>query len=264
MQLDRSALAAGARLVVHDTVGSTNAEALALARAGELGPLWIAARRQTAGRGRRGRSWASEAGNLYATLLVTDPSPPACASQLSFVAALAVHDAVVELAPSLLARATLKWPNDVLVDGAKIAGVLIEGETLVNRAFSVAIGVGLNCINHPGNTAYPATDFAALGRNVTPQLALPGLSTAVVRRLRQWNRGDGFAAIRQDWLTRASGVGEPIRVRTAGGEIEGVFTTVDTIGRLILAAPDGARQVIGAGEVFCTPAKALPLGDAFA
>src|SRR5205085_9858518 len=124
MELDRSAVAAGTRLIVHDTVGSTNAEALALARAGDRGPLWIAAARQTAGRGRRGRRWVSEPGNLYATLLLVDPCQPACAPELSFVSALAVHDAVAEVGPDLIPRLALRWPTDVLAVGADLDRVL--------------------------------------------------------------------------------------------------------------------------------------------
>src|SRR5262249_32383687 len=117
--------APGARLISLDEVGSTNAEAFARARAGERGPLWITARRQTAGRGRRGRGWVSERGNLYASLLLTDPAPPQRAAELSLVAALALHDALAERANVLGPRLKLKWPNDLLCDGAKLAGILV-------------------------------------------------------------------------------------------------------------------------------------------
>src|SRR5229473_5485322 len=129
MDLAPGAAAAGVGLIACDTVGSTNAEALAYARSGERGPLWITARRQTAGRGRRGRTWVSEPGNLYATLLLTDPGPAERAAELSFVAALAVRDAIVEMAPGLGSRLKVKWPNDLLIDRAKVAGILIEGES---------------------------------------------------------------------------------------------------------------------------------------
>jgi BirA family transcriptional regulator, biotin operon repressor / biotin---[acetyl-CoA-carboxylase] ligase len=260
MELDRSARAAGVRLVLRDTVGSTNAEALALARAGEPGPLWIAARRQTTGRGRRGRSWVSEAGNLYATLLLVDPAPPPHAPELSFVAALAAHDAVAELAPSLAGRLAVKWPNDLLVDAAKLAGVLVEGETRPGRGFAVAIGFGLNCAHHPDATAYPATDLAALGEAVDPQRAFAALSAAMLRRLKQWDQGRGFAAVRGDWLARARGVGAPIRVRTAQGELRGVFAALDRAGRLIVAAADGSTQAVAAGEVFPVGLEPAPRG----
>src|SRR4029077_5586580 len=134
-------------LIACQTLGSTNAEALARARAGAGGPLWITARTQTAGRGRRGRTGVSDPGNLYATLLLTDPAPPERAAQLSFVAALATHDAIAACAPALIRRLALKWPNDILLDGAKVAGILIEAEGA--RPLLVAVGIGINCRHHP-------------------------------------------------------------------------------------------------------------------
>src|SRR5437660_1111238 len=123
MQLDERASAAGVRLVAHEVLTSTNSEALRLAREGERGPLWITAQRQTAGRGRRGREWVSAPGNLYATLLLTAPTSAQCWPQLSFVAALATHDAVAEIAPKLKPLITVKWPNDLLLEGSKFAGI---------------------------------------------------------------------------------------------------------------------------------------------
>ena len=162
MQLSSAAVAAGYRLSAYDTLASTNAEALALARAAERGPLWIAARQQTAGRGRRGNAWVSPPGNLYATLLLTDPAPPDCAPQLSFVAVLALYDAIAACAPALREALALKWPNDLLCRGAKLAGILIEGERAA-EALAVAIGIGVNCESHPSQTPYPATDLKGEG-----------------------------------------------------------------------------------------------------
>ena len=147
---------AGIRHERFATVGSTNAEALARARNGERGPLWISAERQTAGRGRRGKAWSSPPGNLYATLLVIEPCASALAPQLSFVAGLAVHDTVAETASKFATALELKWPNDLLLAGKKLAGLLIESES---RPFAVAIGFGVNCAMHPADTAYPATDL---------------------------------------------------------------------------------------------------------
>src|SRR3989304_3481056 len=141
---------AGGRHITYETLGSTNAEALALARTGERGPLWITAATQTAGRGRRGNSWTSPPGNLYATPLIADPSAPEHAPQLSFVAALALHDAITECAAQLGPMLKVKWPNDLLIGGAKVAGILIEGES--EPAFAVAIGIGVNCAAHPAAT----------------------------------------------------------------------------------------------------------------
>ena len=163
MQLDPTAQAAGARLIAYDTIGSTNEEALRLARAGERAPLWIAAKTQTAGRGRRGRTWVSEPGNLYASLLLSAPSPPDRFPELSFVAAVALHDAVTARIPGLAGRVLLKWPNDLLIDRNKFAGILVEGE-----GATVVIGIGVNCAHHPDGTEHPATDLAAAGVRATP------------------------------------------------------------------------------------------------
>jgi BirA family biotin operon repressor/biotin-[acetyl-CoA-carboxylase] ligase len=247
MQLDPAAAAAGARLITHDMIGSTNAEALRLARAGEHGPLWIVARSQTAGRGRRGRTWVSEPGNLYASLLLTDPAPAARLPELSFVGALALHDAIGGRIPGLASRVVLKWPNDLLIDRNKFAGILVEGE-----GAAVAIGIGVNCVHHPAGTEFPATDLATAGVRTTPESLFGPLSAAMVARLAQWDHGAGFAAVRADWLARATGLGRPVRVKSADGEIAGLFETIDEQGRLVLRRTDGTMQVVTAGDVFMT------------
>ena len=138
------------------------------ARAGERGPLWITAARQTAGRGRRGNVWTSEPGNLYASLLLTDAAPAAHLPELCFVVALAVRDAVVRRRAGASRRELkLKWPNDLLLDGAKLAGILIEAESVGGKTATVA-GIGVNCAHHPRDIAYPATDLAAHGVSVAP------------------------------------------------------------------------------------------------
>ena len=246
MDLAPGAAAAGVGLIACDTVGSTNAEALACGRAGERGPLWITAREQTAGRGRRGRDWVSEPGNLFATLLLTDPAPPERAPQLSFVAALATHDAVAAVAPALVARLAFKWPNDVLCDGAKLAGILIEAEG--TRPLMVAVGIGVNCRSHPEIAGYAATDLAAAGAAVTPERLFAALSAAMVQRLREWDIG--FASIRAAWLRRAGALGGELRVRLGARDVAGRFETLDEAGRLMLRRPDGAIEMIAAGEVF--------------
>jgi BirA family transcriptional regulator, biotin operon repressor / biotin---[acetyl-CoA-carboxylase] ligase len=260
MGLDPAAEGAGAQLAHYDTVGSTNEEALARARRGEAGPLWIMAERQTAGRGRRGRSWVSEPGNLYATLLVSDPAPPDRVAELSLVAALALADAVGEVAPTLGARLALKWPNDLLLDGEKLAGILIEGES-VDARLVVAIGIGVNCAHHPPDTAYPATSLAAAGLAVAPARLLEALSRTLVARLAQWQRGAGFAAIRTDWLARAANRGEDIRVTVGEEEWIGRFEGIDQAGRLVLHTGDGAMRTVTAGDVWpslASAASALP------
>jgi BirA family transcriptional regulator, biotin operon repressor / biotin---[acetyl-CoA-carboxylase] ligase len=246
-QCNHESRSVGKRVVVLDLVDSTNAEALRRAGAGERGPLWIVATEQSAGRGRRGRAWTSPAGNLHATLLLTDPSPPAAAPQLAFVAGLALHDAVAAAAPPLASRLALKWPNDLLCAGCKIAGVLIEGE---GEPVAVAIGIGVNCRHHPDATEFPATDLAAMGADVSAVVLFDVLAAAMQVRLDEWSRGAGFAAIRVAWLARAAGIGESVRVRLPGRDMAGCFETIDESGRLMLRTGAGDVEVIAAGDVF--------------
>ncbi len=247
MNRDATGLA-GVRHKIYETLGSTNAEALALARAGECGPLWISARSQTAGRGRRASTWVSPPGNLYATLLLVEPSSVDTAPQLSFVVALAVHDAVAQCAPALGPALKVKWPNDLLIGEAKVAGILIESEN--EPRFMVAIGIGINCISHPPDTPYPATDLAAVGAAVAPGALLDALMAAMNQRLAQWRRGENFAGIRTDWLKRAAGIGREIRVRLPEREIAGRFQGLDAAGRLLVQQAGKPLEAVTAGEVF--------------
>jgi BirA family biotin operon repressor/biotin-[acetyl-CoA-carboxylase] ligase len=245
MELDGAAARAGVRLLTLEEASSSNVFALEAARGGERGPLWIVAKTQTAGRGRRGREWTSKPGNLYASLLLTEPSPGAHVAQLSFVAALAVHDAIADTAALLGPRLALKWPNDVLCGGAKISGILLEGE-----GAAVVLGIGVNCLHHPAGTEYPATDLSAAGAHVTAEGLFVALSRAMVTRIAQWQRGDGFAAIRNDWIKRAEGLGRSIRVRLHDRETVGIFETLDETGRLVLRRPNGPPELIASGDVF--------------
>jgi BirA family biotin operon repressor/biotin-[acetyl-CoA-carboxylase] ligase len=238
---------AGVRHIAYETLGSTNAEALERARLGERGPLWITARSQTAGRGRRGSQWVSPPGNLYASLLLSEPSPADRAPQLSFVAGLALHDAIAVCAPQLGPHLNVKWPNDLLVRQAKTAGILLEGES--EPRFTVVIGFGVNCAAHPDDTDYPATDLAETGALIVPDALLIALSGAMQRRLAQWDRGRAFAAIRTDWIKRAAGLGQTLRVRLPGRELSGRFDGLDDEGRLLLDQA-GSVIAIAAGEVF--------------
>jgi BirA family transcriptional regulator, biotin operon repressor / biotin---[acetyl-CoA-carboxylase] ligase len=251
MKLDPRASAAGVRLIAHEVLVSTNAEALSLAGRGERGPLWITASRQTGGRGRRGRTWVSEPGNLFASLLLTDIAPAEHWPELAFVAALAIHDAVAEAAPAVRSRLFIKWPNDLLLAGKKFSGVLIEGQGGGEGGSqgSVVVGIGVNCVSHPSDTDYAATDLAAEGAAVTAEALFTALSAKMLGRLAQWNAGEHFSTIRADWLARAAGRGDPIRVHLAEEEVVGRFEDVDDAGRLVLALPDGSRRSISAGDV---------------
>ena len=244
MQLNPAAAAAGVRLIGYDTIGSTNAEGLSLARSGEHGPLWVTARTQTAGRGRRGRVWVSEPGNLYASLVLTDPAPADRRAELSFVAALALHDAIGARIPGVSGRLLLKWPNDLLIDGCKCAGILIEGEGDI-----AVVGIGVNCTHHPSGTDFPATDLAAAGLRASPEKVFEALTGAMARRLAQWDRGAGFAAVRADWLKRAASLGQDIKVAVTEGTRSGRFETVDDRGNLVLRLPNGSTETIAAGDV---------------
>ena len=227
------------RLVETD---STNAEARRRAKAGEHGPLWITASRQMAGKGRRGRVWDTGEGNLAATLLLKPAAPPAEAAQLGFAAALAVADMVVEFAPR--AAVTLKWPNDVLVDGRKLSGILLEsgGDWL-------AIGIGVNLASHPEGTEFPATSLSAqCVMPPAPDAALAVLAARFAHWHAIWD-GQGFEPLRAAWLARAQGLGGPIRARLPHEERHGAFEGMDATGALLLREPGGLRAIT-AGEVF--------------
>jgi BirA family biotin operon repressor/biotin-[acetyl-CoA-carboxylase] ligase len=243
MQLDPSVAAAGFRLIIHETIASTNTEVCALARAGERGPLWVIAKEQTAGRGRRGNSWISEPGNLYASLLLPDV-PPSRAGDLTFVAALAVYDSVAELAPNMAVPLALKWPNDVQLGNAKVAGILIEAE----NSWAV-IGIGINCAHHPAQIPN-VTDLNSSGIAVSLEQLFAALSKNILIRLQQWDKGNGFGTIRQEWLGACPGVGHPILVRLPTQELTGKFENIDDKGHLMLRLHNGRIETIAAGEVF--------------
>jgi BirA family biotin operon repressor/biotin-[acetyl-CoA-carboxylase] ligase len=238
---------AGYRLKAFETIDSTNEEARRLAAAGERGPLWIAAGRQTAGRGRRGRTWVSPEGNLSATLLIAPAKPAGECAQLSFVAALASSDAI----SSFGAEVKVKWPNDVLAGGAKISGILLESASQGSADPAwLAIGIGINLKEHPSDSEYPATSLPALGIEApAPREALGRLAAAFAKWYEVW-RTDGFAPIRDAWLSRAAGLGTRIRARLQNEETSGVFEGIDASGALLLRETQTRLRVIAAGEVF--------------
>ncbi|HEY0105138.1 MAG TPA: biotin--[acetyl-CoA-carboxylase] ligase [Rhizomicrobium sp.] len=239
----------GYGLKTFDVVDSTNEEARRLAQAGEPGPLWISAARQTAGRGRRGRVWDSPGGNLAATLLLRPGKPAGECAQLSFAAAVAACDTLSGFAPSV--EMHVKWPNDVLAGNAKIAGILLEstGPAGAVPAF-LAIGIGINLAGHPDGTEFPATSLKAQGAAVpTPDDALLHLAAHLAKWFEVWRDG-GFSSVRDAWLARAKGLGSRIRARLATGETQGVFEGIDETGALILREAAGTVRRIAAGEVF--------------
>jgi BirA family biotin operon repressor/biotin-[acetyl-CoA-carboxylase] ligase len=245
------AVAGGLPVAHFAEIGSTNAEALLRAASGAP-EQWVVADRQIAGRGRRGRQWVSEPGNLYSSLLLFDPAPPALSPQICFVAALAVHDAICDLSPLLSAeRLRLKWPNDILLDGKKLVGILVEG-AIAGAKQAVVVGIGVNCSHHPADAAYIATDLQSSGIQVTAAQLFERLAGRMMDRLSQWQHGKRFALTREAWLSRVAGVGGEIEVRLPERVLRGVFNSIDEDGALVLGLGGGHSELIRAGDVFPT------------
>jgi BirA family biotin operon repressor/biotin-[acetyl-CoA-carboxylase] ligase len=248
VRLDDRAIGDGFRLEWLETTGSTNDNAMARATAGAPGGLWLVAGEQTGGKGRRGRQWSSPRGNLYASLLLFDAAPMVQLAQLGFVAGVSVASAVRSLATPQDAFG-IKWPNDLLSHGAKFTGLLLETRPVRDRV-AVVIGFGVNCRSHPDGLTYPTTDLSTiLGRGVEPADVFLPLSKYVAEFLETWDRGAGFARIRETWLGFATGLGMPLRVDTGTRSHEGTFEGIDLDGRLVLRGAEGP-VTIEAGDVF--------------
>jgi BirA family transcriptional regulator, biotin operon repressor / biotin---[acetyl-CoA-carboxylase] ligase len=239
----------GYRLVSRETVGSTNDEAKRLARSGAEQGTLVWALEQTAGRGRRAREWVSPRGNLYASLVLRPACPLDRAAQLGFVAALAVGEALAALVPGL-GEPALKWPNDVLVGGRKIAGLLLESEIGENGNLGfLIVGVGINLVSAPSDAEFPATSVAGEGyRPPEPAAMLEAFARHFDSWARCW-RAEGFVPVRSAWRARAGGLGSAIRVRLEDATLHGRFADIDHHGVLLLDTPDGRRR-ISVGDVF--------------
>jgi BirA family biotin operon repressor/biotin-[acetyl-CoA-carboxylase] ligase len=245
----RAASVAGPDIVALASVDSTNAEALRRAP-GLIHPTWIFAEAQTAARGRRGRPWAMPPGNFAATLLIPDPGAPAQAALRSFVAALALADALAAVAPG--AGVTLKWPNDVLLNGGKVAGILLEVPGGAGSALAVGIGVNLAAAPdagalEPGALA-PVSVAGETGVTVAPRALLDHLAPAFAG----WDArlaAAGFAPLRDAWTARAAHIGQPITARMMAEAVNGVFDGIAEDGALLLRTRDGTRR-IHAADVF--------------
>lgn len=229
------------------TVGSTSDEVRKFAEAGSPEGRMVVAERQEHGRGRLGRAWTSPPGNLYMSFLLRPDCAPSVAAQLSFVVAVALADALdVSVPPGVEIR--LKWPNDLLANGRKIAGILLESTTAGERVAWVIVGVGVNLNSHPEGTRWPATDLKVLGGACSPREALDAFAQAFLPRYRQW-LGQGFSPIRETWLARAAGLGGPIEVTLGQEKLAGRFEDIDATGALLLAVPGRDRRTIAAGEI---------------
>ena len=235
----------------YHSIRSTNDEAMRLARTGASHGTVVVAREQTAGRGRQARRWHSPAGNLHASILLRTDVPPARIPQLSFVTALAVADAADAFLPGNI-RAALKWPNDVLVRGAKIAGILIE----CTEAAAI-VGIGLNVLHAAPDAPYPVTTLAASGEGPSePDAVLQVLLEAFHRRSADW-QDQGFAPVRAAWLKRAHPAGSSLRLTVGNRSIEGRFADLGHDGALVIETATGLERFV-AGEVLGAAGSAAP------
>ncbi|MBU0723568.1 MAG: biotin--[acetyl-CoA-carboxylase] ligase [Alphaproteobacteria bacterium] len=238
-------------IVVLGSVGSTNDEAHQLAREGARHLTVVSAAEQSGGRGRRGRAWASPPGNVYVSMILRPDCAPAQAAQISFLAALAVRDT----ARSALGDSSaikVKWPNDVLVGGSKISGILLETGSVAAEAVDyVVIGIGLNVLHHPEDSERPSTSLAAQGASFDTSHARATLLERLGYWYHVWHER-GFAPVRESWLADAAGKGEEIEVRLPDRVLKGVFADLDEDGALLLETVQG-RQRIAAGDVYLRP-----------
>jgi BirA family transcriptional regulator, biotin operon repressor / biotin---[acetyl-CoA-carboxylase] ligase len=238
---------AGVGRVVLETVTSTNAVAAGMAP----GPAWVLGLEQTAGRGRRARVWASPRGNFHASLVMAPDGPPQQVALRSFAAALALRDAfaVVTGVPEAF---RLKWPNDVLCNGGKVAGILLESVSSGAGVAHLVIGIGVNLIAAPDvaevGALPPVSLLAETGRRITPEAFLDALAPAYAAWETTYVQ-HGFAPLRAAWLAQAAHLGQPIRARTGNATHHGTFEDVDETGALVLLTPQG-RLAIPAAEVF--------------
>jgi BirA family biotin operon repressor/biotin-[acetyl-CoA-carboxylase] ligase len=257
LALGPKAQASGMRLACFDRLGSTNAEAIERARAGEAGPIWFVTTEQTAGRGRRQRPWSAPRGNLAASVLEVIDVSPGVAATLGFAAGLALEAALQAVTAQFIASYAapvaidyrLKWPNDVLANGEKLGGILLEAENVANGRLAVVVGIGTNIVAHPTDTPYPATSLRAHGLDVSAEQLFAALSDSWAELRALWDNGRGFAEIRRRWLLRAKGLGEPVSIRSGTSVVEGLFDSIDEAGCLIVRTPEGRRFPIAAGDV---------------
>lgn len=249
---ERTTWPEGYALRILDEVDSTLDEARRIAP-GLAGPTWIMARRQTAARGRRGRAWIAPEGNLSATLVMYPKDGPERAALRSFLAALALYDAVAEVTGHVEGLA-LKWPNDVLLNGGKLAGILLESSGAAGGVSCLAIGIGVNLAAAPHERetepgAMRAVSLAGeTGRQIEPEDFLTPLAAHLGRYETQL-RDFGFEPIRTAWLGRAARLGTVITARTVKSDVTGTFRTVDSAGNLVLETPKGI-VTLPAAEIY--------------
>ena len=247
----QDSLPVGYRLTAFDIIGSTNDEAKRLAGEGAAEGTVVWARRQTLGRGRQERTWMSPLGNLYCSIILRPSAPADRVATLGFAASLAVAEAIEPAAPAT--RAMLKWPNDVLLDGRKVAGILLEAD---EKAGWLVVGCGINLAHFPEGVPFPAISIvAATGFQIAAEDALAAFCGQFDLWYRHWT-AEGFAPVREAWLARAHPAGTALSVRLPTATRNGTFENLDSDGVLLLRGDDGALHRIAAGDVYFAPPAA--------
>jgi BirA family biotin operon repressor/biotin-[acetyl-CoA-carboxylase] ligase len=231
----------------HEEVASTNDIARELAETGAPEGTLVTARRQHSGRGRRGNTWESIEGNVFLSLILRPDADAQVAAQLSFVAAVTVGDLVANLLPDCTVQ--LKWPNDVLCDGKKISGILLEaGPSGAAGVQWLIVGIGLNVECKPASRA-DATSLRDEGDSTSGvENVIAGFSERFLVWYRTW-QAQGFETIRDAWLTRAHGLAGPIQIRHHSDTVDAIFDCVDETGALLAKMADGSSRRVTGGEV---------------
>ena len=251
MSMAHVSLGDGSHVVSLDDVDSTNAEAMRRVGAGERGPLWICAERQSAGRGRSGRKWQSPIGNLYASLLISLNCPLSLAQQLSLLAGVATVDAIrLAMADDTPNQLRLKWPNDLMIGSDKVGGILIETTgPLADGVVVAVIGVGLNLVTAPEDTTRPATSLAGHGAQLERLAFLALLAKAMKDWQKTWLDGERFDLVRAAWLERGLVLGTGMSVHAGALHCHGEFAGLDVDGALLLRGGDDKVQRFTFGDV---------------
>lgn len=256
---------AGYRVLGFDAIGSTNTEAMQAAMRGDSDRIWYAALQQTVGRGRRGRAWESPHGNLAASLMIVPDVDPSALGSLGFVAGVALNNALKRILPDALLhtgldgadaaagqaekRIALKWPNDVLAEGKKLAGILLEAQKRSDGKTAIVVGFGVNVVAAPRGLPYPASSLRELGASANAETVFEALAESWVEAYTLWNNGIGLPAILALWRENAAGLGAAVAVQRNADVVRGVFETIDDAGRLIVRDSEGQRIAITAGDV---------------
>lgn len=234
-------------LAIEETA-STNTLALEYSAGGELGNLWITAERQTSAKGSRGRSWEAQSGNLFASLLLSNPCEKQRLADLTFIAAISVKEAI-EAHNVAANEVKVKWPNDVLINGRKCSGILLESVHYQDITY-VVVGIGVNCQHFPKETLHAATSLFAEGIEVSSQRFFLTLANTLADNIAVWNSGLRFTAIREKWLNSAYGIGRQITVKIPGQDVrDGVFTGIDDDGFMMLEVK-GKIERVSTADIF--------------